>query len=165
MPGRFAPLGHHRIWILAVALAVLAGTAVAVVTAGPRVVAGTATVANASATVGPSGVNLRMPGFTVHAGSGVAPNGTVLTASATTTRPPADLTADTTDVGAGVALSLGGRQPASPLTLTFTDPVAPPPGQAAVLITVPSAGRPLQLIPATYSATEHTITASVSHLR
>lgn len=164
MPGRFAPLGRHRIWILVVALVVLAGAAVVAVTAGPRVVAGTARAADASATVGPAGVNLRLPGFTVHANGGVAPTGTVLTASATTTRPPADLAADTTDAGTGVALSLGGLQPATPLTLTFTDPAAPPPGQAAVLITVPSAGRAPQLIPATFSASTRTITASVTHL-
>ncbi|HJP80531.1 MAG TPA: hypothetical protein VJ914_40040 [Pseudonocardiaceae bacterium] len=165
MPGRFAALRRHRAWVLVVAFAVLAGAAVAVVTAGPREVAGTpVAAANASATVGPSGVNLSMPGFTVHGGSGVAPDATVLTASATTNRPPAGLAADTTGIGAGIALSMGGRQPASPLTLTFTDPVAPPPGQAAVLITVPSAGGAPQLIPAAYDARAHTITASVSHL-
>lgn len=158
-------LRSRRVLVPLAVLVVLASVAVTVVGIRGRDVHGHAEPNDSTATArfGQAGVDLSLGGLTVRGPAGAAPDGTVLTASTTLRQPPANLAAYVTGIGGGVSLSLGGREPVQPMRLTFRTTAAPPPGAAAVLITVPSDGSQPRLIPASYSAATRTITASVDH--
>lgn len=117
-----------------------------------------------SAVVGAAGVVLAFDGITVRGAADVAPAGTRLTASRTADKPTGTGAQFATWVGDGLRLDLGGRQPATPLTVTM--PLADFPGgdTVGVLVTKPSGTSDTVLIPATYSAQNRAVTAEVRHL-
>lgn len=158
-------LRSHRVLIPLALLVVLACVAVTVVGIRERDVNGHAEPNGRTMTArfGRSGVDLTLGGLTVRGPAGAAPDGTVLAASTSPNQSAANLASVTTGIGGGVSLSLGGRKPTTPMQLTLHATAAPSPGAAAVLITVPSDGSQPRLIPATYSPSTHTITASFDH--
>ncbi|MFD4635841.1 hypothetical protein ACFWN2_00930 [Lentzea sp. NPDC058436] len=117
-----------------------------------------------SATVGKDGVDLTVDGVRIHGPAGVAPEGTTLTAHSTTASAPGLSSTITANTGAGIEISLGGRQPEKPLELKFPVTGAPPEGQHAVLVTTPSDGSEPRLVPASFDAATNTITATTDHL-
>jgi hypothetical protein len=150
----------RSLWILVLALA-LGATGVVVW----RVTARTAADGpSSSAVVGAGGVLLEFEGITVRGPADVAPPGTVLTASRTAEAPTGRALELATATGLGVTLSLGGLQPAAPLTVTMPLDRAPGADEAGVLVTRPGGSSDTLLIPATYSAERRTVTAEVRHL-
>ncbi len=117
-----------------------------------------------TATVGESGVDLAVDGIVVHGPPGVAPVGTVLTVSYVQDPPAGRALELARGAGRGISLTLGGLQPAQPLVVTLPIAQDPLPGEAAVVITKPADGADTRLVPATYAAAAHTVTAEVDHL-
>jgi hypothetical protein len=117
-----------------------------------------------SAVVGSDGVSLDIGGVRVVGPAGVAPVGTVLTASPVRGQPRGEAVDLAQVSGEGIALALGGRQPSAPLTVIMPVSGNPATGAAGVLITVPSGSMPTHLIPATYAADDGTVRAEVGHL-
>ncbi|PRY38850.1 hypothetical protein CLV43_108250 [Umezawaea tangerina] len=117
-----------------------------------------------SAVVGTDGLDVTLSGVHLSGPAGLAPAGTVVTATPTTSSPPELPTAITTNLGAGVDISLQGRQPDKPLEVRFPVVGTPPEGQHAVLVTVPSDGSGAHLVPASFDAGTGTITATTNHL-
>jgi hypothetical protein len=157
--------GLQRIAAAVIALAVVvAAGVVAGLRYGAAVVPGTATAEPvASARVGPDGVSLVFAGTRITGPPGVAPLGTVLTASRARTAPDGPA-AQLATWGDGVALNLGGLQPAKPLTLTMAAPAAPDPAAPAVIITRRSDTGATQLIPATRAPGAPTMSTQITHL-
>ncbi|SES30640.1 hypothetical protein [Lentzea albida] len=117
-----------------------------------------------SAAVGRDGVDLTVGGVRIHGPAGIAPEGTTLTAHATTAAAPGLSSTITANIGTGIEISLGGRQPEKPLELEFPVTGTPPEGRHAVLVTTPSDGSGARLVPASFDAGRNTITATADHL-
>jgi hypothetical protein len=113
--------------------------------------------------VGPNGVALDLGDVHITGPADVAPTGTTLTATLVH-QAPTGTTAKLTTSADGISLDLDGHQPDKPLTLTMPAPRPPDSAAAAVLVTHRSDTAKTQLIAATYSPANGTITADVSHL-
>ncbi|MEU5694364.1 hypothetical protein [Actinosynnema sp. NPDC020468] len=148
-----------RWWVVLVVVVVLVAAGVVAVWR----FGGSGGGAEASAVVGPNGVVLEYEGITVRGPAGVAPVGTRLSAGKPGAASGSALDFATA-VGDGIALDLGGAQPAAPLTITMPLPDFPGGDTAGVLVTRPSGATDTVLVPATYSAADRTVTAQVRHL-
>jgi hypothetical protein len=118
-----------------------------------------------TAEVTAQGVSLSVDGITITGPAGVAPPGTVLTASTGTGTPFGTGASMFTGIGSMLTVNLtNGLQPARPLSIRFPVRAAPPPGATGTVLTNPSGGTGTHLIPAAFDPAEQALTAEIDHL-